>query len=75
MLLEGTQRGDQAKQISTAGNKSIFGEWILRRCLHLPPNELVTVAHLLSYGRTDIRFTKLATQPNGKALVYVDFMP
>lgn len=75
MSLEGRQRGTDAKQISTAGNKRVFGQWILRRCLHLPPGTLVTSADLCAYGRTDIRFTRLGTQPSGKALVYVDFMP
>jgi hypothetical protein len=75
MSLEGIQRGTEAKQISTANNKRLFGEWILRRCLHLRPDTPVTRRHLTAYGRTDIRFTRLGTQPSGKALVYVDFRP
>lgn len=75
MVLEGKQAGGQAKQISTAGDKRLFGKWILRKCLRLPANTLVRKRHLVAYGRTDIRFTRIGTAKNGQPVVFVDFKP
>lgn len=48
-----------AKQIASAEDKTIFGEWILREKLNLPPEVLVTREILEEYGRTNITFIKL----------------
>lgn len=73
MMLEG---GDEPipKQICSRGDKRIFGQWILRDVLRLPPGTPVTRAILEAYGRTDIAFYRIGTDPNTNlATVFVDF--
>ncbi len=65
MQIEGTGPLDRAydvhfgKQIASRPEKPIFGEWILRRKLNLPPWTLVTRQILQNYGRETIGFTKI----------------
>jgi hypothetical protein len=64
----------QAKQLSTDGNKRDFGQWILRNVLGLTTGTPVTRAILQRYGRIDIRFYRLGTDPaTGLPLIYGDF--
>jgi len=61
MLLEGSQTGGYAKQISSLGDKTVFGRWILREKLRLPPYTPVTRETLEEYGRDYITFVRLST--------------
>jgi hypothetical protein len=64
----------QAKQISSFGDKRRFGYWILRRMLRLPEGTLVTLALLLAYGRTDIGLYRLSENPlTHEVTVLLDF--
>jgi hypothetical protein len=64
------------KQIGSRGNDRVFGEWILRKILRLRPGTLVTRALLERYGRTEICFHRIGTDPaTGQAIVFVDFRP
>lgn len=47
------------KQIASRPGKPIFGEWILRRKLNLPPGTLVTRQMLQNYGRETIEFRRI----------------
>lgn len=75
MQLEGTQNGGMiAKNIASAGDKRIFGDWLLRKVLSIEKGSLLTVAYLNQYGRREISFYRLGENPiTGKALVYMDF--
>jgi hypothetical protein len=48
-----------AKQITSSGDKSVLGEWLLRNKLGLESETLVTRDILEEYGRTDITIIKL----------------
>lgn len=67
---------DKPKNISSARDEKIFGKWILRQMLQLPEWTRATRAHLDAYGRTDIGFYRIGTDPaTGQAIVYMDFRP
>lgn len=72
-IRNGRQKG---KQITTRGDKTLLGEWILRDCLGLPPNTLVTREILEAYGRTTIGFYRLGVNTEtGRPRVLMDFDP
>lgn len=76
MRLEGVADSTtrQAKQISSDGDKSMLGQWLLRNRLKVPNGHVVTVQDLQAYGRTDVVFTRVGTDPTtGWAQVEVDF--
>lgn len=75
LVLEGTQRGGAAKQISTLGDKRRLGRWLLRRRLGLAEGELVTREILKAYGRTDVEFTRIGTEGGVIPVVLMDFAP
>lgn len=65
-------KGVDPKQLSSAGDKTVLGKWILRKILRLKPNQLVTKKILMEYGRTSLTFSKLI-QPDGSTLLFIDF--
>ena len=72
----GPMRNDRqmAKQISTLGDKTAIGRWIMRNCLGLKPGTPVTRDILERYGRTTIGFYRLGTNPaSGRTKVLMDF--
>lgn len=80
MCLEGTNNNKNkgityAKQISSYGTKTEFGKWILRHILRKPNGKLVTRIDLDDYGRTDITFKRIGTDQDGRAIVFIDFLP
>lgn len=78
MRLEGQQGNDrtQAKQISSDGDKTRLGEYLLRQVMGVPYYTIISRQHLDAYGRTDISFTKLGTDmTTGEAVVQADFLP
>jgi len=68
MMLEGRQGNGYAKQITSAGHKAAFGNWILRRKLRLPECTPVTRETLDRYGRDYVTFHKVSEN-----LYYMDF--
>ena len=64
-----------AKAIASDGSLKTFGRWILRNQLRLPQDAIATRADLQRYGREDIRFTRIGTDHDGLAVVFVDFRP
>ncbi len=75
LKLQGSQDGIYAKQISTLGNNSELGHWMIHDCLRISDTRPVTLQDLLNYGRTDVTFYRTGTHPNGNAIVYIDFLP
>lgn len=76
MQLEGaTERGGTiAKNIASRGDKTIFGRWLLRDVLDLAEQELLTTDQLDQYGRREICFYRVGTDPSsGSPIVYMDF--
>lgn len=71
-----TKGATTPKQIGSWGNDRIFGQWILRAMLRLRPGTVVTRTHLEAYGRTDICFHRIGTDPvTRQAIVFADFRP
>lgn len=77
LLLGGNSRKGEreAKQIISSGRMAILGEWLVRDCLGITAGRLVTKQDLELYGRTDVDFYRIGTEPDGSAIVYMDFSP
>lgn len=75
LKLQGSQHGNYAKQISTLGNNSVLGRWMVHDCLGIREDRPVTLQDLEKYGRTDVTFYRTGTSSDGMAIVYVDFLP
>ena len=70
---EGTAVG---KQISTRGDKSTLGKWIMRQCLRLPEGTVVDAAVLDQYGRSTVALFRLGIDEiTGRTRVLLDFSP
>jgi len=75
MMLEGG-RPEAAKNICSADDKTILGNWILRQVLSHPRDTPIRREHLERYGRTDLGFYRIGTDPEtGRALIFMDFRP
>lgn len=74
MKFEGSAAAESSdpKQLSTAGDKTILGKWILRKVLKLDQGVLVTREILDKYGRTSLTFSKLL-KSDGKPILFIDF--
>ncbi len=76
LMLEGSAsyRGDTvAKQISTTGDKSALGRWMIVDCLGITDVRPVTLADLQRYGRTTVEFYRMDISKDGLPMVYIDF--
>lgn len=77
MRLQGRAYADrnEAKQISTDGDNSRLGLWMIRECLGVTTDRRVTRNDLDDYGRTTIQFKRIGTHDDGHAIVFMDFGP
>lgn len=75
LRLEGNSRAGrpEAKQISTDGDKSALGRWMIIDCLGIKDGRAVTSEDLERYGRTTVEFYRTGTLDDGRAVVYLDF--
>ncbi len=75
MMLEGRTHKGFAKQISTRGDKSRLGQWLVGKCLGIADNRPVTKEDLIQYGRTDISFYPVPQRSGRERVVFLDFSP
>lgn len=75
LVLEGNSSAgeDAAKQISTLGDKSILGKWMIVDCMGIRNGGPVTARDLAQYGRQSVDFFRIGTTETGLAIVYLDF--
>ncbi|RYG86700.1 MAG: NgoFVII family restriction endonuclease, partial [Alphaproteobacteria bacterium] len=73
LLLQGTAYKGKglAKQISTWGDNSDLGEWMVRDCLKVPPSRAVDISDLRKYGRSTVEFYRIGMRDDHIPIVYL----